>query len=60
MNFTYTFEKPPDGEWGSKFPNNSWSGLVGMLINKEIDIGIPKFHSNKKAIYTNCIFFSYH
>ena len=39
MNFTFKVEKPPDGEWGVKLSNNSWTGMVGMLIRKEIDIG---------------------
>ena len=46
MNFTFKVEKPPDGEWGVKLSNNSWTGMVGMLIRKEIDIGnILKNHT---------------
>ena len=39
MNFTYTLIKPPDGQWGAIQPDGSWSGLVGMLIRQEIDMG---------------------
>ena len=28
-----------DGQWGAIQPNNSWSGMVGMLASGEIDIG---------------------
>ena len=39
LNFTYDLTKPPDGQWGSIQPDNSWSGLVGMLMAEEIDMG---------------------
>ncbi len=35
--FTYTLVEPPDGYWGGKV-NGSWTGLVGMLERKEVDI----------------------
>ncbi|XP_035223526.1 glutamate receptor ionotropic, delta-1-like [Stegodyphus dumicola] len=31
---------PPDKEWGSRLPNGSWSGIIGMLQRGEADIGI--------------------
>ena len=39
MNFTYDLTQPPDGQWGAIQPDGSWSGLVGMLMRGEIDIG---------------------
>ena len=39
LNYTYDLTKPPDGQWGAIQPDGSWSGLVGMLIRQEIDMG---------------------
>ena len=54
MNFTYKVEKPSDGEWGVKLSNNSWTGMVGMLIRQEIDIG-NIFNSFIICYLKNCI-----
>ncbi len=35
--FTYTLVEPADGYWGGKV-NGSWTGLVGLLERKEVDI----------------------
>ena len=43
MNFTYDLTQPPDGQWGAIQPDGSWSGLVGMLMRGEIDIGNRSF-----------------
>ncbi|XP_047482455.1 probable glutamate receptor [Penaeus chinensis] len=43
MNFTYTYVRPPDGAWGAKQPDGSFSGMVGMLSRKEADIGLGPF-----------------
>ena len=40
MNFTFTIERPKDGEWGILQKNGSWTGMVGMLARQEIDFGI--------------------
>ena len=42
MNFTYDLTKPPDGQWGAIQPDGSWSGMVGMLVREEIDVGNVK------------------
>ena len=39
MNFTYEMTKPPDKQWGAIKSDGTWSGMIGMLIRKEIDIG---------------------
>ena len=39
LNFTYDLTQPPDGQWGAIQPDGTWSGLVGMLMRDEIDIG---------------------
>ena len=40
MNFTYTLRKPPDGAWGSKRSDGSWTGMIGELMLDNTDIGI--------------------
>ena len=45
FNFTYTIQKPGDGEWGVEQADGQWSGMVGMLSRKEIDIGISSKHT---------------
>ena len=37
MNFTYTVTEPPDGKWGAIRPDGTWSGMVGMLQEKQVD-----------------------
>ncbi|XP_068250122.1 probable glutamate receptor [Palaemon carinicauda] len=44
MNFTYTLRRPPDGAFGYSFPNGSWSGMIGLLVRKEIDFAIGPFN----------------
>ena len=40
MNYTYTLHTRNEGAWGSlKDDGISWTGLVGRLQRKEIDIG---------------------
>ena len=39
MNFTYSVTKPEDNQWGAIQNDSSWTGMVGMLIRKEIDLG---------------------
>ena len=43
MNFTYTVIKPPDGQYGGIQPDGTWSGMVGLLANHEIDIATTRF-----------------
>ncbi len=39
MNFTFTLTQPPDGQWGSKRTDDTWTGMVGLLADQTIDIG---------------------
>ncbi len=39
LNFKYNLTTPPDGEWGADSGNGSWTGMVGMLQRRDIDIG---------------------
>ncbi|XP_071524208.1 uncharacterized protein [Panulirus ornatus] len=43
INFTYTFIRPPDGSWGTKEVDGSYSGMVGMVHRKEADLGMGPF-----------------
>ncbi|XP_071535897.1 probable glutamate receptor [Panulirus ornatus] len=43
MNFTYKYIRPPDGSWGGKLENGSWTGMVGMVGRKEVDFGLGPF-----------------
>ena len=43
MNFTYTLIKPPDGQWGTIQPDGTWSGMVNLLANQDIDIAAAPF-----------------
>ncbi|XP_071540571.1 glutamate receptor ionotropic, delta-2-like isoform X2 [Panulirus ornatus] len=45
-NFTYTFVRPPDGQWGNKNADRTWSGMVGMVGRKEVDMGASTFTLN--------------
>ena len=52
MNFTYDLTKPPDGQWGAIQPDNSWTGMVGMLQNEDIDIGKQILSQINKKIHS--------
>ena len=43
LNFSYTVTKPPDGEWGVLQSDGSWSGMVGQLETKEVDLAVADF-----------------
>ena len=47
MNFTYSVVEPPDGQWGAIRPDGTWTGMVGLLQEKKVDLC-------KK--YTNCVY----
>ena len=52
MNFTYTVTKPPDGQFGSRMKNNTWTGMVRMLQNQEVDIGILYINKLNIAMFS--------
>ena len=39
LNFSYTVTSPTDGEWGRMKDDGTWSGMVGQLETKIVDIG---------------------
>jgi hypothetical protein len=47
MNIAFTFRLeyhiPEDNSYGSDEGNVSWSGILGMVIKKEVDVGINLF-----------------
>ncbi|XP_076442949.1 uncharacterized protein LOC143281595 [Babylonia areolata] len=38
LNFSFEWVEPEDQQWGVLTPNNTWTGLVGMLERKEVDM----------------------
>ncbi|XP_033760424.1 glutamate receptor-like [Pecten maximus] len=38
LNFTFVVDVPPDGQWGVINSNGTWTGMVGQLARREIDI----------------------
>ena len=43
MNFTYTLTRPPDGQWGAIQTDGTWSGMVKLLADQEVDIATTDF-----------------
>ncbi|XP_063586266.1 probable glutamate receptor [Penaeus indicus] len=39
LNFTWYPVRPADGTFGSKMPNGSWSGVMGLVNRGEADMG---------------------
>ena len=39
LNFNYSVSMPADKEYGLTNDNVTWSGMVGMLMKNEADIG---------------------
>ena len=40
LNMSYTIHIPEDGFWGHLDANNTWTGLVGQLVRREVDFVI--------------------
>ncbi|XP_071524468.1 probable glutamate receptor [Panulirus ornatus] len=43
MNFTYRYVRSVEKSFGAKQRDGSWSGMVGMVVRKEADIGLGPF-----------------
>ena len=39
LNFSYTVTTPPDEQWGGIKDDGTWSGMVGQLETKMVDVG---------------------
>ncbi|XP_050727640.1 glutamate receptor ionotropic, kainate 5-like isoform X2 [Eriocheir sinensis] len=63
LNFTYKLVQPEDGAWGSRLPNGSWTGMVGMVNRKEADLALGPFgrtENRAQAVdFTPSFFFDY-
>nr|XP_053651462.1 probable glutamate receptor [Cherax quadricarinatus] len=61
LNFTYHIVKPADGSWGAKFKNGTWSGMVGQVLQQEVDIALGPFgitESRSKVVdFTRSFYF---
>ena len=42
LNFSYTLTLPSDGAWGAKMDDGTWSGMVGQLETRQVDLGKKK------------------
>ena len=40
LNFTFTCQNPPDGQYGAIRADGTWNGMVGELALGKADIGI--------------------
>ncbi|XP_068219312.1 glutamate receptor ionotropic, kainate glr-3-like [Palaemon carinicauda] len=43
LNFTYSFYRPSDREWGRELPNGSFTGMIGMCQKNEVDVALGPF-----------------
>ncbi|XP_069941770.1 glutamate receptor-like [Cherax quadricarinatus] len=43
LNFSYSNVRPPDGVWGSKLGNGSWTGMMRMVMTEEVAIAVGPF-----------------
>ncbi|OXA52069.1 Glutamate receptor ionotropic, delta-1 [Folsomia candida] len=42
-NFSREIFLPYDGNWGTRLPNGSWDGMVGLVQSKNADMGVAGF-----------------
>ncbi|XP_061189524.1 probable glutamate receptor [Saccostrea echinata] len=40
LNFTYRVIPPEDGQWGILMEDGNWTGMIGMLHRREVDIAM--------------------
>ena len=39
LNFTYSVSRPKDNNLGDLLPDGTWTGIIGSLRRKEVDVG---------------------
>ena len=39
LNFTFTVTSPLDKQYGGKKSDGTWSGMIGQLVEEEVDVG---------------------
>ncbi|KZS13465.1 Uncharacterized protein APZ42_021438 [Daphnia magna] len=52
-NLTYEFILPSDHAFGREMPDGSWNGMIGMVVEQAVDIGLGPFsvtHSRSKVV----------
>ena len=42
-NFSYVMYRSIDGAWGSSKDDGTWSGMIGMILNDEVDFAVADF-----------------
>ncbi|XP_076044672.1 glutamate receptor ionotropic, kainate 2-like [Oratosquilla oratoria] len=42
-SFCYNIIRSPDNKWGIRFPNGSWSGMMGQLRRREVALAVGPF-----------------
>ncbi|XP_063217656.1 probable glutamate receptor [Bacillus rossius redtenbacheri] len=47
MNFTSEYVTVPDGAYGQRKPDGSWNGVVGMVMRREVDVGLAPLTMTK-------------
>ncbi|XP_042204162.1 glutamate receptor ionotropic, kainate 4-like [Homarus americanus] len=43
MDFEYVVVPPPDGVWGVKLLNDTWTGMMGQIHKQEVDFALGPF-----------------
>ncbi|XP_063847886.1 uncharacterized protein LOC135092991 [Scylla paramamosain] len=43
LNFSYGFKQSPDGTYGGRNTDGSWTGMVGQVFREEADLGLGPF-----------------
>ncbi|ROT70514.1 Variant Ionotropic Glutamate Receptor [Penaeus vannamei] len=51
LNFNIEFVEPPQGElWGSRMPNGSWNGMMGLLHRAEAEIAAANLYVTSRRL----------
>ncbi|MPC44647.1 Glutamate receptor U1 [Portunus trituberculatus] len=61
LNFTYNVVSPADRAWGAEQPDGNWTGMVGQVSRKEVDLALGPFgityNRTKFVDFTESLFF---
>ncbi|CAL4102797.1 unnamed protein product, partial [Meganyctiphanes norvegica] len=50
LNFTYVVRPPPDGKWGARDENGNWNGMIKMVQDNEVVLGVAAFNVNAERM----------
>ena len=42
-NISYDVQMPNNKFWGLELPNNTWTGMMGLIVHGDINIGVTEF-----------------